>query len=209
MKKCYYCKEEKELTDFTKSKKYKDGYHYNCKKCKNAQSRLEYEKNKLTKKEYYLDNKEKILIERKEHYINNKEKKIKYQKFYYKEHKTKINHRNKIRRKSDIIYHSITNVRNTIKKAIKRGGYTKSSKAFEILGCTYSNFIIYIESQFESWMSWENNGIYTGKYNETWQYDHIIPISSAKTEEEILKLSHYTNFQPLCSRKNLEKLNKG
>jgi hypothetical protein len=54
-------------------------------------------------------------------------------------------------------------------------------------------------------MNWENNGIYTGNYVESWQYDHIIPISSAKTEEEIIKLNHYTNFRPLCSKLNMEK----
>lgn len=32
--------------------------------------------------------------------------------------------------------------------------------------------------------------------------DHIIPLSSAKTEEDIIKLSHYSNLQPLCSKVN-------
>ena len=32
--------------------------------------------------------------------------------------------------------------------------------------------------------------------------DHIIPISTAKTEEEIIKLNHYSNLQPLCSYTN-------
>ena len=57
-------------------------------------------------------------------------------------------------------------------------------------------------------MNWNNHGNYTGKYSETWQYDHIIPISSGMTEDEIIKLNHYTNFRPLCSRENLEKSNK-
>ena len=56
-------------------------------------------------------------------------------------------------------------------------------------------------------MNDSNYGVYTGNYNETWQLDHITPISSAMNEEEILKLNHYTNFQPLCSKKNLEKSN--
>jgi hypothetical protein len=206
MKVCSKCKIEKELSGFTKSKRYKDGYHYFCKDCKNEKSRLDY--NKENKKTYYLNNKEKILEMRKEYYTNNKEEKLEYQSYYYSSNKSNINQKNKIRRKNDIIYHSITNVRNTIKKAIKKAGYTKKSKAFKILGCSYQEFKIYIENQFEAWMSWNNNGNYTGNYNETWQYDHIMPISSAITEDEILKLSHYTNFRPLCSRKNLEKSDK-
>ena len=32
--------------------------------------------------------------------------------------------------------------------------------------------------------------------------DHIIPLSSDKTEEELVRLNHYTNLQPLCSYVN-------
>lgn len=32
--------------------------------------------------------------------------------------------------------------------------------------------------------------------------DHIVPISSAKSENDVLKLNHYTNLQPLCSKIN-------
>jgi hypothetical protein len=35
--------------------------------------------------------------------------------------------------------------------------------------------------------------------NKSWDIDHIIPISSAKTKEDIIRLNHYTNLQPLCS----------
>jgi hypothetical protein len=51
-------------------------------------------------------------------------------------------------------------------------------------------------------MNWENKGKIGTDLNIGWDLDHIIPLSSAKTEEEILKLNHYTNFQPLCSYTN-------
>jgi len=38
--------------------------------------------------------------------------------------------------------------------------------------------------------------------NITWDLDHIIPISSAQTEEDVYRLSHYTNLRPLCSFNN-------
>jgi len=51
-------------------------------------------------------------------------------------------------------------------------------------------------------MSWENYGLYNGELNYGWDIDHMVPLSSANTEEELLKLFHHTNLQPLCSKTN-------
>ena len=51
-------------------------------------------------------------------------------------------------------------------------------------------------------MNWENYGKYNGEISYGWDIDHIIPISQAKTEGEIVKLNHYTNLQPLCGYTN-------
>jgi len=51
-------------------------------------------------------------------------------------------------------------------------------------------------------MTWENWGLYNGEFNYGWDIDHIIPLSSAKNEEDIIILNHYTNLQPLCSKVN-------
>ena len=48
-------------------------------------------------------------------------------------------------------------------------------------------------------MDWSNHG--------KWHIDHKIPISWAKTEEEIIKLSHYTNLQPMWAEENIKKKN--
>ena len=55
---------------------------------------------------------------------------------------------------------------------------------------------------FEEWMNWENKGLYNGELKYGWDIDHRIPISSATSEEEMIKLNHYTNLQPLCSYTN-------
>ena len=70
------------------------------------------------------------------------------------------------------------------------------------MGCTYEEFKIYIESKFEPWMNWDNYGLYNGEECYGWDYDHITPRSFAKSEDELIKLFHYTNFQPLCSKIN-------
>lgn len=51
-------------------------------------------------------------------------------------------------------------------------------------------------------MDWDNKGFYDGELNHGWDIDHIIPLDSAKNEEEIIKLNHYNNLQPLCSKIN-------
>ena len=94
------------------------------------------------------------------------------------------------------------NIRKMINRSFKRLGYSKSSKTNEILGCSFEELIKYLESKFENWMTWENKGLYNGELDYGWDINHIIPLSSVKTEEEVLKLNHYTNLQPLCSKVN-------
>ena len=90
--------------------------------------------------------------------------------------------------------------RKLISKVIKRNGYTKRSKTQEILGIDFEGFKIYIENLFTDGMSWSNFG--------EWHIDHKIPISWGKTEDDIIKLNHYKNLQPLWAEENLSKGNR-
>jgi hypothetical protein len=88
---------------------------------------------------------------------------------------------------------------------LRSRNYTKKSKSFVILGCSFEEFISHIESNFQPWMNWNNrgnpeDGIF--ELNKTWDIDHIEPLANAKTEDDIIKLNHYTNLQPLCSYVN-------
>ena len=51
-------------------------------------------------------------------------------------------------------------------------------------------------------MNWDNYGKYNGQTDFGWDIDHIIPLDTAQTIEEIIKLNHHTNLQPLCSKVN-------
>ena len=86
--------------------------------------------------------------------------------------------------------------------ALRFNGYVKNSKTEEILGCSFEYFKLYLESKFEDWMTWENHGRFNSELNYGWDIDHIIPLDSAEIEEDIIRLNHYTNLQPLCSYTN-------
>jgi hypothetical protein len=189
---------------------------------------------KKTATNYYHDNKEKILANQKIHRDNNKEKfkirkKIyrtnnkkslaKKDKAYAIKNKERILVRKRIygknRRLTNPLFKLKCNIRRTIAHALTKNGYTKKSRTYELLGCSYENFLIHIESQWplqknldengQVWMNWSNcgnpkDGIF--ELNKTWDIDHIVSLASAKTEEELFKLFHYTNQQPLCSYVN-------
>ena len=127
----------------------------------------------------------------KTYYNHNKEKLVKNQIDYVKK-----------RLKYDPIFKFKSNVRSLIGGSFKRGKnqFKKNTKTEQILGCTIEEFRIYIESKFTEDMCFENHG--------EWHLDHIIPLASANTEEEIIRLNHYTNFQPLWAEDNFKKSDK-
>ena len=100
------------------------------------------------------------------------------------------------------IFKLITNVRNLIYNSFYYNGYSKNSKTEELLGCSFEELKEYLESKFEPWMNWDNRGLYNGELNYGWDIDHVIPLSSVNEEIDIIKLNHYTNLQPLCSKVN-------
>lgn len=108
----------------------------------------------------------------------------------------------KQKRKTCNIYRFKSNVRQLVYTSFKRGSnqFSKKAKTENILGCTIEEFRSYIESKFTDGMSLDNYG--------KWHLDHIKPLALAKTEEEIVKLNHYTNFQPLWAADNIAKGSK-
>lgn len=116
--------------------------------------------------------------------------------------KDKINSYLNERRQNDTLFKSITNVRNLIYNSFYYNGYSKNSKTEELLGCSFEELKKHLESNFEPWMNWDNRGMYNGELNYGWDIDHIIPLSSVNEEIDIIKLNHYTNLQPLCSKVN-------
>ena len=78
----------------------------------------------------------------------------------------------------------------------------KTNRTFIMVGCTPKFLKEYLEKQFKPGMTWQNYGI------RGWHIDHIIPLDSAKTPEDVEKLMYYTNLQPLWAIENIKKGNK-
>lgn len=101
--------------------------------------------------------------------------------------------------KEDPLYCMLLRLRSRTGAIFRAKGWDKTNKTLDLLGCTTQTLKTHLEKQFSTGMSWENKG--------DWHIDHIIPLSSAKTEDELFKLCHYKNLQPLWAEDNLKKSN--
>lgn len=195
-------------------------YHTGKERWVSPEKYQEIRKNNIEKsKKRWLENKEENKKINKEYRQKNKEKLSLYLKEWRKRNQEKCRHlknswRNKNRdrfrktsrdyvrnkRRNDPVYKIRCNISTLIQNGIRNRGFSKKTKTSKILGCDYDFFKKYIENKFKDGMTWENR--------TEWSLDHIIPISLAKTEEEAIKLNHYTNFQPLWKIENIKKGNK-
>ena len=205
-KKCPKCEIIKNSIEFYKDSSKKEGYSSFCKEC-----------SKLNTKQYTLNNKEKIKEYQQKKYQENKEqhnKKCKLNRLqnlearrqYDRDRQESRKESNRIYRKKykkerkniDILFKLKENLRNRLYYALKAKRWNKTSHFNEYIGCSQEVFLNHLKSQFYSEICWEN-------YGKVWHIDHIIPLTIAKTEEEIYKLSHYTNLQPILIEDHLEK----
>ena len=177
LKLCYSCMESKELTEFGKHFASKDGLMTICKVCKNKDTQ-----------EYYKSNSEKIENQKKVYRKDNIDKIYTRQRNYVKK-----------RKENDPLFKLGLSVRQRTKQYLKINNFRKqiSKSNYDLIGCTPEELKQHFENLFTEGMSWDNQG--------KWHIDHIIPLASATTYDEVMKLSHYTNLQPLWGEDNLKK----
>jgi hypothetical protein len=224
-RKCSRCHTVKELSLFGKSAKGKNGFAPHCKDCEKIRKakyesqspekmksylKSYYEKTidcqKENRKKYYIENKEKFIERAKDRYAKIiTEKKI-YDKEYRIKNKGKIAQYKKgynvkyvERRATDPLYAMKCRIRKRTSQAFYYMFKKKAHHSHELLGADWETIKIHIENQFTDGMNWNNNKI------DGWHIDHIQPLASAKSEEELVALCHYTNLQPLWCLDNLSK----
>lgn len=79
----------------------------------------------------------------------------------------------------------------------RRRHFQKNSRTHQLVGADWTTVSQWIEAKFQPGMTWNNMPL--------WHVDHEIPLASAKTQEELEKLCHYTNLQPLWAFDNMSK----
>jgi hypothetical protein len=172
---------------------------------KSAYDKEYYRKNKDRKKalsrKRYLKKKDLILEHNKGYYEENKDKIASYQKEYRVKNKKILTEKSRIakkeRREKDPMYKMACQLKSRTRQAFKKSMWQKNGGTEQLLGTTYEEAFRHLTDLFTEGMSWDNYG--------EWHIDHKKPLASAKTEEELKKLCHYTNLQPLWAIDNLKK----
>lgn len=219
---CRACFEEKDLSYFYKTTK---GYESKCADCHKQNKNIEkevlyFEDQKKCSKcnvfkpfnQFYKANTTKSKVNimpscidcKKQYNIDNREKLAEGKRRYINANRDLINEKERIKLKTNSFYKLKKYLRISIKHNLLNQN-KKSKKTEEILGCSFEEFKRHIESQFLNWMNWDNYGNVCGtdlEYKCSWDLDHIIPLDSEITEEGLLILSHWSNYQPLCSKIN-------
>lgn len=126
----------------------------------------------------------------------------KYYKNNYK-HRLELNEKYRLKRKeNDNVYKFSLQIRNLVRISFNKKKFIKNNNCKSIIGCDFDYFYNYLLKTFK-----DNYG-YEWDKKEPVHIDHIIPLATAKTEEEVIKLCHYTNLQLLKPKDNLAKSNK-
>lgn len=202
-KRCCKCREIKKLEDFTKCEMRLNGYNPRCKECDQKYQQENSVKYKLTSLHYR---------EQRRQYLRDKEKKriqtIGEEAFYA--HRKKLYQLNKekhrlkrIEQMKDPLFRVSKQLRDRLYHAIKKIGINKKTHTKELLGCSFEEAKLHIESLWLPGMDWSNYGHGKGK----WCIDHIIPCAMfdlTKLEDQ-QKCFHYTNLQPLWYSDNAKK----
>jgi hypothetical protein len=130
-------------------------------------------------------------------YARNKEKVNAAQRISYKAKASVFNEARRNRRLQDSVWAFSQRSRCLVRGALTRSGFKKSKRTEELLGCSTQEFRVQMERQFLPGMGWHNMHL--------WEIDHIVPASSARTQEEAEVLNRVGNLRPLWRDANRSK----
>lgn len=213
---CTRCKQEKlKWVDFAtvhKKNRPNPQVRPQCRKCRSItemerrdkQATQKYQKqwreaNNEKVKEYHNRNRDANLERFKTYREANKEKMKAYKTAYYSkaENKARRNEKDKQRRREDVVFRIVSNVRTRIHNVLKQN---KTDKTDTLLGCTKTQLINWLEYQLKDGLTWSN-------YGTLWHIDHVIPLAFfdlIDTKQQLLAFN-WSNLRPLYATENLSK----
>lgn len=177
IRKCKICGLEKDISNFGTRCTLKDGISLVCKQCTNEEARKR--RANLTPQQR---EQRKIAFREYLKWYNSDEFKMVYQ---------------------DPL---VNRIRHQFRQAVKKAYTAQNIKCpdnyVHFLGCSFEEFKTWLESHFESGMTWKNHG--------EWEYDHIYPCASVDLfwESEALKCFNYKNIVPRWKEDHARKSNE-
>ena len=198
--KCIKCKKSKKRDEMSFNR---GNIQRKCLECCRLEAKIRYEKNRVTRiakaKQYVTNNSEKVKVYQKQYNRKNRDKTAAYNKSY------RQNNAEAIREyKREYRTRPHAKMRDTLHKRLykllKAKDITKTLHTIPLLGIRLQTFLIWIEFQFDPYMSWENYGSY-------WHIDHCKPCESLDLfqESEQRECFHWTNMQPMEGIENISK----
>lgn len=202
MKKCKTCLEEKEESQFSIASYYKDKVYRrrDCTFCAGLYKKTEKCKASAKAHRQTDEFKENRKVYRKLDHVKLRESLYQENRHDIRREQHRVRHM--YRYNNDVLYKITHLCRVRLNNLLKTKHWQKKTTFLKYIGCTKKELKIHIESKFLPNMTWDNHGTFG------WHIDHIIPLDSAQTEQELYKLCHYTNLQPLWAEDNLKKSNK-
>jgi len=195
----YYLKNQEYYKEYSKE------WYLRNKERHNERSKEDFLKNREKRirqmKEHHLKNKEHHNKQMKEHYLKTKERYQERSKKNNSKPETKELTRNRQnnRYQTDINFRLSQLCRNRVRRALK--GLNKSDSTMKLIGCTIDELRNHIESKFEPWMTWENQG------SGGWDIDHIkacFHFNLADPEQQRICFN-WSNLQPMEHIANIKK----
>ena len=156
---------------------------------------------KEVEKEWYLKNKEHVKERVKKWYLKNIEHIKEQKKEYLSRPEKKELRRNRMRNryKTDINFRLTELCRRRLRHALK--GNSKTASTMKLIGCTIDELRQHIESKFEPWMNWENQGL------GGWDVEHIKACFHFNMEDPQQQRAcfNWSNLQPMEHIANIKK----
>lgn len=226
---CTKCGVKKELSEFNRSKRKKNGRRCRCREC-DHKANAEYNKRPGVKehkaryahdryladpekqRQYQINHKEEANARKYKYVQRNPEKRREQTRRYYHTHKEKRKEYDKQNRKEQnrkkkefMATHPQTRIAHNLRTSMWRQitGRSKGGRMLGLIGCEWVFFMRHIESQFTEGMTWDNYGQGVGR----WSIDHIKPLISFDLTdiEQQKEAFNWTNCRPLWYTENASK----